>query len=77
MEGFIEGTTIVLVLAYMVTSVWVICHRQTIGGSLAASAGFLCGGLVIVSVAEAVATFVCWTAVVGIGLLILGALFGG
>ena len=39
MEGFIEGATIVLVLAYMVTSVWVICHRQTIGGSLAASAG--------------------------------------
>lgn len=77
MEGFIEGATIVLVLAYMVTSVWVICHRQTISGSLAASAGFLCGGLVIVSVAEAVATFVCWTAVVGIGLLILGALFGG
>ena len=77
MEGFIEGATIVLVLAYMVTSVWVICHRQTIVGSLAASAGFLCGGLVIVSVAEAVATFVCWTAVVGIGLLILCALFGG
>lgn len=77
MEGSIGVVAVVLILAYIGGAIWVIWKRQTIGGSIAASAGFLCGGLIIIPVAEAVATFVCWAIVIAIVLAIIGAVFGG
>lgn len=77
MEGVIGLVTVVLILAYIVLAIWVICKRRTIGGSVGASVGFACGGLVIIPIAEAIATFVCWVVVIGIVLCIIGAVFGG
>ena len=70
MEGFIFFVGVVLVLAY-------ICKRQTIGGSIGTAAAFLGGGLVVIPIAEAVATFVCWAIVICIALAVIGAVFGG
>ena len=77
MEGFIGVVAVLLIIAYIGVAIWVICKRQSIGESIAASVGFLCGGLIIIPVAEAVATFVCWAIVIAIVLAIIGALFGG
>lgn len=75
MEGAITVTMVLIILAYIGTAIWFICKRRTIAGSIGASIGFLGGGGVIIPVAEAVATFVCWAVVIGIGLCILGAVF--
>ena len=77
MEGVISIVGVVLVIAYIGLAIWVICNRESIGGSIAASAGFLCGGLVIIPVAEAIATFVVWAVVITIALAIIGAMLGG
>lgn len=77
MEGFIGVATIVLILAYIGFAIWFICKRQTVGGSIGASAVFLCGGLVVIPAAEAIATFVCWAIVIALVLAIIGAIFGG
>lgn len=77
MEGLIRIAAAVLILAYTGCAVWAICRRRTIVGSIGASTVFLCGGIVIIPVAEAVAAFVCWTVVLVIGLAVLGAVFGG
>lgn len=77
MDGFIGIVAIVLVLAYIGFAIWLICGRETLGGSIGTSIGMLCGGFVIVPLAEVIATVVCWIVVVGIVLAIIGAVFGG
>lgn len=77
MEGFIFFVGVVLVLVYIGVAIWAICKRQTIGGSIGTAAAFLGGGLVIIPIAESVATFVCWAIVICIGLAVLGTVFGG
>lgn len=77
MEGIIRIVAVTLILAYIGVAIWVICKRRTIAGSVGASTGFVCGGLVIIPVAEAIATFVCWAVVIIIALAIIGAIFGG
>lgn len=77
MEGIIGVATVLFILAYIGVAVWVICKRETIGGAVGASAGFLCGGLVIIPIAEAIATFVCWAVIICIVLCIIGAISGG
>ena len=72
MEGFISIATIVLLLGYIAVAIWLICTRKTVAGSIGTSAGFLCGGFVVISIAEFIATIVCWILVVGLVLLILG-----
>ena len=76
MEGFINIVAVVLVIAYIGTAIWIICKMRTIRGSISVSAGFFCGGFVIIPIAEAIATFVCWAMVIGIALCILGTMFG-
>lgn len=70
----IEVATIVLVLAYIATAIWVICQRRTIEGCIGASAGFLCGGFVIVPIAEFIATVVCWIIAIAFVLFIFGCM---
>lgn len=77
MEGFIFFVGVVLVLAYIGGAIWAICKRQTIGGSIGTAVAFLGGGLVVIPIAEAVATFVCWAIVICIALAVIGAIFGG
>ena len=77
MEQIIEIVVILLIVAYVGIAIWCICKRQTVGGSLGASAGFLCGGAVIIPVAEAVAILVCWGAVIVVIVGILHVVFGG
>ena len=77
MEGVIGVVAVLLIIAYIGVAIWVICKRQTIGESVATSAGFLCGGLIIIPVAEAVATFVVWAVVIAVVLVIIGAVLGG
>lgn len=77
MEGIIGIVTVMLILAYIGLAIWVICERESIGGSIGASLGFVCGGVVIIPIAEAIATFVCWAVVIGLALFIIGAVFGG
>lgn len=73
MDGFIHITAIVLIIGYVAFAVWFICKRQSVWGSIGSSAGLLCGGVIIVPVAEAVASFICWGIVVAIVLAIIGA----
>lgn len=75
MDGIIHITAIALIIAYAGFSVWFICKRQSIWGSVGASAGLICGGLFIVPIAEAVASFICWAVVIAIVLAIIGAVF--
>lgn len=77
MEGYIEVVAVLLIITYIGVAIWVIYKRQTIGESIAVSAGFLCGGFVIVPVAEAIATFVVWAVAIAIAVAIIGAVFGG
>ena len=72
MDRFIEITTVVLILAYIVAAIWVITQRKTIAGSLGASAGFLCGGFAVAFAAETIATILCWIIVIGGVALLLG-----
>ena len=73
MDGFIHITAIALIIGYAAFAVWFICKRQTIWGIIGSSAGLLCGGVFIVPVAEAIASFICWGIVVAIVLAIIGA----
>ena len=75
MEWVIGMLTAVLLIAYAGTAVWLISRQRTIGAAAGVSAGFLCGGFIVVPVAAAVATFICWAVMVMIVLAILGALF--
>ncbi len=77
MEGIIGIVTVILILAYIGLAIWVICERESIGSSIGASLGFVCGGVVIIPIAEAIATFVCWAVVIGLALFIIGTVFGG
>ena len=77
MEGFILFVGVVLILSYIGAAIWVICKRQTIGGIIGTAVAFLGGGLVIIPIAETVATFVCWAVVVCIVLAVIGAVFDG
>lgn len=77
MDGIIGVATVILTLVYIGFAIWVICERESIGGSIGASLGFVCGGVVIIPIAEAIATFVCWAVVIGLALFIIGAVFGG
>lgn len=80
MEGFIGFVAVVLILIYIGVAIWVIYKRRTVAGSIGASVGFIGGGLVIIPVAEAVATFVCWAVVIMLVLAVIGAIgtiFGG
>ena len=74
MDGFIHVIAIALIIGYSAFAVWFICKRQTIWGSTGSSAGLLCGGVFIVPVAEAIASFICWGIVVAIILAIVGAI---
>ena len=73
MDGFIHITAIALIIGYAAFSVWFICKRQTVWGSVGSSAGLLCGGVFIVPVAEAISSFICWGIFVAIVLAIIGA----
>ncbi len=77
MEGIISIVGVVLVIVYIVLAILVICSRESVGGCIATSACFLCGGFVIVSVAEVIATFVVWAVVFVIVMAAIGVVFGG
>ena len=70
----IESATFVLVIAYIITAVLTIFHRRTIKGCIGASACFLCGGFVIIPVAEFIATAVCWIIAIAFVLFIFGCM---
>ncbi len=76
MEKFIGMIAAVLVLAYVGVAIWTICKRETLGGCIAVSAGFLCGGLVIIPAAEAAAVFIGWAVIGCIVLAVIRAIFG-
>lgn len=77
MDGFISVVAVVLILAYIGFAIWTICKRCSVAGSVGASVGFLCGGAVIIPIAQTIATVICWIAVVALVLAVLGAIFGG
>lgn len=76
MGWFIEILTAILLIAYTGAAVWMISRQRTVGAAAGVSAGFLCGGFVIVPVAAAVATFLCWAVVIMIALAIIGKVYG-
>ncbi len=75
-NGIIGMVAGIIIFAYIGVAVWVIWTRRTLAGSAAVSAGFLCGGLLVVPVAEAVATFLCWAVVILVILWLIGAILG-
>lgn len=76
MDVFIRFTTIIIVIAYVVFAVWFIYKRRSLWASVGSAVGLICGGVVIVPVAEAIATFLCWMIAIAIVSLILGAFCG-
>ncbi len=74
MEGIIAVVAIVLVLAYIGFAIWFICTRNSVGKSIGASVGCICGGFVIIPIAQVIATIVCWGIVVLIVLAILAGI---
>lgn len=70
----IEFATVVLIIAYIITAIVTICHRRTVEGCIGASAGFLCGGFVIVPIAEVIATVVCWIIAIAFVLFLFGCM---
>ena len=44
MDKFILFTAFILILAYIGVAIWVICKRQTVGGSVGAAADFWVAG---------------------------------
>lgn len=76
MEAFIAVMAIFFVLAYIGFAIWFISKRESIGGSIGASVGFLCGGFIIIPLAKVIATFVCWVIVIAVILAIIGAFSG-
>ena len=61
---------LVLVIAYVVFAVWLICKQEKLVPCTVATAGLLFGGLFIISIADIVANIICWgivaTAVLGL-----------
>lgn len=76
MDGFISILTVVLVIAYVGTAVWVIWNRRSISGSVGSAVGFIAGGIVIIPIAEIIAYYACWAIVIVLALFIIGAIFG-
>lgn len=72
MGGFIHIAAIALIIGYVVFAVWFICRRQSVLGSIGAAAGLLCGSMIIVPLAEAIVSFICW----GIAIIVVLAAFG-
>lgn len=77
MDSFINIMTIVLVAAYIIFSLVVIFKMDTVKKSILSGTGLAIGGVIIAFFIEAIATFICWAVVIGIILVIIGAIFGG
>ena len=75
MEQCIGIAAVALIVAYVVCAIGVICTRETVAGSVSASAGFLGGSFVIIPVAECIATIVCWGIAIGLILLVAACIF--
>ena len=75
MNGLISVAAIALLVAYTVLALWVIRNRYTVAGSIGASIGFASGGLVVVEIAHAIASFLCWGAIITLILVVFGAIF--
>jgi len=68
--------TVVMVIAYAIASILIICKRKTVWGTVGASLGFLCGCPVIIPLAQAIASIVCWGAAIVLVAGVLGAFSG-
>lgn len=69
--------TIVLMIAYILFSVVIVFKMNTVKKSVLSGTGLAIGGVIIACFIEAIATFICWAVVIGIILVIIGAIFGG
>jgi hypothetical protein len=54
-----------------------ICKRRTIAGSIGTTLAFLGGGLIMIQVAEIIATVLCWVIIVGVVIAIIAAALSG
>lgn len=77
MDSFINIMTIVLMIAYILFSVVIVFKMNTVKKSVLSGTGLAIGGVIIACFIEAIATFICWAVVIGIILVIIGAIFGG
>lgn len=77
MDSFINIMTIVLAVAYIIFSVIVVFKMDTVKKSVLSGTGLAIGGVIIACFIEAIVTFLCWVLVIGIILVIIGAIFGG
>ena len=66
----------IMVLTYIGVAVWKICACETISDSIGIAGIFLCGGLLVIPLAELLSTLLCWLAAIGIGIFIICAIFG-
>lgn len=71
MESIIGVVAVGLVLAYIGFAIWFICTRQTVGKSIGASAACICGGFVVIPLAQVIAAIVCWGVLIILVLAIL------
>ncbi len=77
MDSFINIMTIALMIAYILFSVVIVFKMNTVKKSVLSGTGLAIGGVIIACFIEAIATFICWALVIGIVLVIIGAIFGG
>ena len=73
MEGLVVVIAVGLIIAYIVSAICSINKCKTIGGSIMAAAAFLCGGLVLIPVVEAMTSFIVCIIMIIIILAIFGA----
>lgn len=71
MEWLIDIASVVLVACYIEAAIVTIVTRKTVAGTIGAAAGFLCGGFMVLSAIEWIATIVCWVLAIGVALLLL------
>lgn len=76
MEDFIVFVTGILVLVYLGVAVWKIWTCRTVSSGILTSCGFLLGGCIVLPAAYYLTTIVCWAIVIGIALVVIGAIFG-
>ena len=74
MSEIVNCVAILLLVAYVCIAVWVIWHMRTVKSTVATSAGFLCGGFIIVPLAQIAATIVCVVIFVGLFYIVMAVM---
>ena len=75
METAICVITVMLIVAYIGIAIYVICSTKTIKSTIGTSIGFICGGFVVIPIAQFIATILLYLVLGCIIIAIIAAIF--